>query len=402
MKMSLKRWAVAAMSVVTALGMSMPAYAAREKIEVVKVTLTGATPVAGEDVGSVSASVSGGAYYEVSSSDGCYYTNEDDDVWERGSTPVVRVELTAKEDHYFGSMSKSKITISGLRGEYKSSKVLDGGAGLQIDIKLRKVSGELGDIEENYWDGRTATWTDIDDADKYEVKLYRGSRTVTTVTTTSDSYNLYPYMTNSGDYTFKVRAISNSDGETSPWTDLSDEYYMSSSDVYTGSAPGTNPGTGTGGGPGIGGGTGGPGAGSGSGIDSNAGVNGWNQNQYGWWFRLSDGSIVKNNWVFADNNWFYMDGNGYMTSGLQLVEGRWYYLNPISDGTKGAMLTGFQNINGAVYFFNMISDGTRGAMLTSYQNINGNWYFFDVNTGVMWVNTTAPNGKWIDAAGVVH
>lgn len=393
MKTSLKKWAVAAMTVVTALGMSMPAFAAREKIEVVRVELTGETPVAGEDVGSVSASVSGGAYYEISSSDGCYYTNDDDDVWERGSTPVVRVELTAKGDHYFGSMSKSKITISGLHGEYKSSKVLDGGAALQIDIKLRKVSGDLGDIEENYWDGRTATWTDIDDSDKYEVKLYRGSRTVTTVTTTSDSYNFYPYMTNSGDYTFKVRAVSNSDGETSPWTDLSDEYYMNSSDVYTGSAPSTNPGTGTGGGPGVGG---------GAGIDSNAGVNGWNQNQYGWWFRLTDGSVVRNNWIFVDNNWFYMDGNGYMTSGLQLVEGRWYYMNPISDGTKGAMLTGFQNINGAVYFFNMISDGTRGAMLTGYQNINGNWYFFDVNTGVMWANTSAPNGKWIDAAGVVH
>lgn len=398
MKMKLKKWAVAAMTVVTALGMSMPAFAAREKIDVVRVVLTGETPVAGEDVGSVSAKPSStGAHFTISSED-CYYMNEDDDVWERGSTPVVRVELTAKEDYYFGSMSKSKVTISGLRGEYKSSKVLDDGAVLQLDIKLRKVSGDLSDIEENYWDGRTAMWTDIEDADKYEVKLYRGSRTVTTVTTTSDKYNFYPYMTNSGDYTFKVRAISNSDGETSTWTDLSEEYYMNSSDVYTGSAPGTNPGTGTGGGPGVGGGTGGPGAGG----DVLAGANGWNQNQYGWWFRLSDGTVVKNNWIFVDNNWFYMNGDGYMATGLQLVEGRWYYLNPISDGTKGAMLTGFQNINGAVYFFNMISDGTRGAMLTSYQNINGSWYFFDTNTGMMWSNTTSPNGKWIDAAGVVH
>jgi glucan-binding YG repeat protein len=28
-----------------------------------------------------------------------------------------------------------------------------------------------------------------------------------------------------------------------------------------------------------------------------------------------------------------------MLTGWQLIDGKWYYLNPVSDGTKGAMIT---------------------------------------------------------------
>ena len=378
-----------------AASMSMTAWASeKEKISNVKINLTGEEPLAGEDIGSISATVSSSAYYEIASSDDVYYTNEDDDIWERGTTPVVRVELTAKtvgdKEYYFSSMSKSKISISGMHGEYKSSKVMDGGSTLRVDIRLRKVAGDLTDIEENYWDGKTAVWTEIDDADKYEVKLYRGTRTVTTVTTTGHRYNFYPYMTSVGDYSFKVRAISNSDGEKSAWTELSDEFYISSGNVYTGSGVGTNPG----GGSGTPGNSAGPGAGTGN--------TGWNQNQLGWWYMMADGNPVRANWLLVDNNWYYFDGNGYMTTGLQLVGGRWFYLNPTTNGSTGAMLTGVQVINGFYYYFNPVSDGTRGAMMTGYQMIDGRWYYFDPGNGVLWANRTTPDGKWIDAAGVVY
>lgn len=374
MRKGLKKWMVAAMAAVTALAVCIPAYADTEKISNVKLTLSwDGEPLAGEDIGSISASVPESAHYTVTE---CYYRNEGDDIWERGTTPVVRVELEAKDGYRFSSLSKSKISISGCHGEYKSSKTLDSGGGYQIDIKLRKVSGDLTDIDENYWDGRTAVWTEVDDADKYEVKLYRGSRTVTTVTTTSNRYNFYPNMTSAGDYSFKVRAISNSDGEKSAWTDVSDDYYMNSSDVYKGGGNG--------------------------GSTVNNGSAGWNQNQYGWYYVESNGNVVKNNWVFVDNNWFYLDGNGYMMTGWIFVDNNWFYLNPVSDGTRGAMMTGWQNIGGYWYYMNPVSDGTRGARWTSYRLIDGNWYFFDLNSGAMWTNTTSPNGKWIDAAGIVH
>ncbi|MEF9955362.1 MAG: hypothetical protein RR785_08900, partial [Clostridium sp.] len=304
------------------------------------------------------------------------------------TVPVVRVELTAKSDYYFGSMSKKKIRVSGLHGEYKSSKVLDGGNVLQIDIKLRKVAGDLSDIEENYWDNKTAVWTEVDDADKYEVKLYRGTRTVTTVTTTGGRYNFHSHMTSPGEYSFKVRAVSTSDSEKSAWTDVSEDLYISANEVYTGGA--TNPGNNNGG----------PNSGNNGG--QNISGKGWNLNQYGWCYLQNDGTFAKNKWVYVDNNWFYLDATGFMATGLQSIDGRVFYLNPVSDGTKGAMKTGFQNIGGGIYYFNSASDGTKGAMLTGYQNINGNWYFFDTANGMMWANRTAPNGKIIDGAGVVH
>ena len=66
------------------------------------------------------------------------------------------------------------------------------------------------------------------------------------------------------------------------------------------------------------------------------------------------------------------------------------------------MKTGWLNLGGTYYYLNPISDGTRGARKTGYQNIDGKWYFFDLNTGALWMNRTVPNGKWADANGVIN
>ena len=53
-----------------------------------------------------------------------------------------------------------------------------------------------------------ASWEDSGDARKYEVRLYRNDNSVTSVLTTSDtSYDFSGYITKSGDYLFKVRAV---------------------------------------------------------------------------------------------------------------------------------------------------------------------------------------------------
>ena len=53
---------------------------------------------------------------------------------------------------------------------------------------------------------------------------------------------------------------------------------------------------------------------------------------------------------------------------------QWYYLNTVSDGTKGAMKTGWQKINEDWYFFN--SDGSMVSNSTVdgyYLDQNGTW-----------------------------
>lgn len=381
MKRNLKRAAVPVFAVITACAMCMTAYAAEKKITKVKVQVESAVPEAGDNVGtpSVKVSVSGLSDSDFKIVDLEYY-NTNDDEWERGETPVIRMELElvgdAADNYVFYYTSSKYFSVSGNRSEFKSAKRLDSGRGLQVDIKQRKVSGELEVPEILDWDGRHATWETVDDADKYEVKLYRNNSSVTTITTSNESYNFYPYMSKAGDYSYKVRAISNSDGEKSDWSDESDDYYMNSSNVYTGTPPSNN-------------------GGSSTNVSG-----GWVQDQIGWTYR-QNGTPLTNQWLNVDNNWFYLAANGYMMTGWIYVDNNWFYLNPVSDGTRGAMKTGWQAIDGAWYYLNPVSDGTRGARKTSYQMIDGKWYFFDTATGAMWVNRQAPNGKWIDANGVV-
>lgn len=390
MKLKFKRILIPVLAAVTALSLSVPAYAADQKISTVKLKVEiGEEPEAGDDVDDnpgVSIST-GGDKCEIGDAPEYYDTNDDE--WERGEIPVIRLELDAKEGWKF--TSSTKVSVSGFHSELKSKSVKDSGKTLRVYIKLRKVGGPLDDVEDLEWSGKTAKWDDVDGANKYEVKLYRNGSSVTTITTNSERFDFYPYMTKSGDYTFKVRAISTSDGEKSEWSDESDEYYISSSEVYKGAPPTTNDYTNSSSTSGT----------SGSGPVSSAQSTGWVQDNLGWTF-WQNGQALRNTWLYVDNNWFYLGDNYYMMTGWIHVDNNWFYLNPVSDGTKGAMKTGLQNINGAIYYLNPVSDGTKGAMKTGYQLINGNYYFFDTSNGTMWFNRYAPNGKWIDANGVVH
>lgn len=391
MRKEVKKVLVSALAVLTALSMSLPAYAAddREKISTIKLVVDcGEEPEAGDTVGSVSVSISTGSNKCHISEEPEYYDTNDDE-WERGEIPVIRLELEAEDDYKF--TSSTSVKVSGFHSDLKSKKVLNSGDGLRVDIKLRKVSGDLDEADDLEWESRTATWDKVDGADKYEVKLYRNSNAVTTITTAKTSFNFYPYMTRSGDYTFKVRAISSSDSEKSDWSDESDEYYLAASEVYTGATPSTNDYTGSTS----------SGSASGSSPAASSQNPGWVQDSLGWTF-WQNGQALQNTWLYVDNNWFYMGSNYYMMTGWIYVDNNWFYLNPVSDGTKGAMKYGLQNIDGVIYYLNPVSDGTRGAMKTGYQTIDGQNYYFDTTNGSMWMNRTVPNGQWADSQGVIR
>lgn len=97
---------------------------------------------------------------------------------------------------------------------------------------------------------------------------------------------------------------------------------------------------------------------------TNDGYSHWMKDSKGWWLRYSDGSYPKGSageyhwekingrwWAFGADGylstgwiydtfyqgWFYMDANQGMLTGWQFIDGKWYYLNPVSDGTSGIM-----------------------------------------------------------------
>ena len=94
-----------------------------------------------------------------------------------------------------------------------------------------------------------------------------------------------------------------------------------------------------------------------------------------WRLGRADGSDYVNTWVAAYNpyadvsagqqafDWFLFDAAGYMVTGWYTDgSGSTFYLNPLSDNTKGRMMTGWVVIDGKYYYFNENPDGTRGRM----------------------------------------
>ena len=96
------------------------------------------------------------------------------------------------------------------------------------------------------------------------------------------------------------------------------------------------------------------GGGTGSG-DSGAWNGTWyySPSQNNWKYLYNNGNVAVGwnqlSWTangVTRNDWYYFNNDGWMSSGLVNVSGQTYYLNPVSDGFKGAMITGEADVNG--------------------------------------------------------
>ena len=178
---------------------------------------------------------------------------------------------------------------------------LDGsGSGYDLDVH---------GLEWDESDGM-ASWEDSTDARKYEVRLYRNENSATSVLTTSDtSYDFSGYITRSGDYMFKVRAVYNSSDKGS-WEE-SDSWYVSSDEADEISN----------------------GRRTHSSSSSSSSYKGaWLRDTVGWWYCNADKSYTVNNWQYIDDRWYFFNAAGYMVTGWIDWNGRWYYC-----GDDGAM-----------------------------------------------------------------
>lgn len=122
---------------------------------------------------------------------------------------------------------------------------------------------------------------------------------------------------------------------------------------------------------------------------SGSGYSSWVSDNTGWWLKYADGSYAKGSittdaagkqieiphWEFINGKWFVFGASGYiMTSWIYDPEYKnWFYI----DVNRG-MLTGWQLLNNKWYYFNPVSDGTRGRLF---------------------VNTTTPDGYKVGADG---
>ena len=101
------------------------------------------------------------------------------------------------------------------------------------------------------------------------------------------------------------------------------------------------------------------------------------RDEKGWWLSATDGTYPKSRWAEVNYEgrpqWFYFGEEGYTATDWVLVNGKWYYLNPLT----GAMHEGWLLWKNQWYY---LSNGT-GEIKTGSANINGQDYHFDEKTG---------------------
>lgn len=111
------------------------------------------------------------------------------------------------------------------------------------------------------------------------------------------------------------------------------------------------------------------------------------QNINGDWYIFNEKGKMITGWYKDKNNdWFYLDNNGKMKTGWIFEGGKWYYLNPNSDGTKGKMIIGW------------LKEGEC-------------WYYLDIDKGYCYTNCTIlidgkyytfnEKGQWVEDNSLV-
>lgn len=96
-----------------------------------------------------------------------------------------------------------------------------------------------------------------------------------------------------------------------------------------------------------------------------------------WWYRFSDGSYAKDQWLKIKNKWYLFDESGWMLYDWKSDDGKWYYLGQNNDG---ALKTGWLLKDSKWYYLD-----ESGIMAIGWKQISGDWYYFNTS-GEMLVN----------------
>lgn len=194
-------------------------------------------------------------------------------------------------------------------------------------------------IAEAYWDEGESyvagLWDETEDKTSYKVQLYKGTKKIGSLQTTNKAKMVFSKLiadNGSGSYHFTVYPTKGGKNMLvrSETIVIESDYLaaikknLKSTSNTTGNTGGTS-GSGQSGGPGVA---------ASSVISPASGIEGWNRLANGsWWWKNTDGSIKKEDWLLDKENWYYFDQNGIMQTGWIKYRDLWYYC-----GADGAML----------------------------------------------------------------
>lgn len=252
----------------------LPAYGAEQEISSINLSFSwDKDPKGGDIVGHVYASTDSKQFIV----EGAEYT-EKDDTWIFGTKPQAEVELSARQDCYFRSSSKSIFTLSGCQVQFKEASIDDDGSTLVLLVSFPVIDDILPGTTATSWDGDTAVWDEVGGASRYEIKLYKDSKSSASVTTASPAYNFSSYMNTDGDYTFAVRALGRYSTQAGPWSKPSDSRTISREDAW---------------------------------YNSNGR---WKRVPGSWSYVYKNGDYPVNTWRLIEDKWYYFDQKGHMAA----------------------------------------------------------------------------------------
>ena len=303
-----------------------------------------------------------------------------------GGEPRIVVYLSTKEyendydnnnEYYYrflNSYSSSSCYIGG--GTFVSAQRLSMSS-LKVIFKVRPIRGSFEEPLDAYWenDRGVARWTppSTRDSGYYDIVLYRNQTSIAHIDSyNGTSYSLYKYMTQPGDYMFKVRTVPGTDtqGQYGKRSDYVESGYLSITQdmIYVNNGViSTNDGTA---------------------IGNNVG---WVKQNGKWYFIRPDGQMVRNGWVESGGKWYLLGNDGAMLTGFVTANNLQYYLE-----NDGAMHLGWLNSGDEYYYFDTDSGQHNGAMQkNAWVNYNGQYFYFDENGKMVtgWKQIMDKNGN---------
>lgn len=318
---------------------------------------------------------SGSSNYEVTKAE---WVDKGSTTLKAADEPRMKVTLTPTDvgEYYFQASYKgSSVKISG--GTFVSAR-RDGDA-LVVTLRVKPVRGDFEPPLDAFWhEGNMgeARWEKPDNTSGYyEVQLYRNQKSVHKVSETKSlQYNFYPYMTDEGIYTFKVRTIPNTDvekkyGGKSDWIESGE---LKITDRYVSDGKGQQ-------------------KGDSSVVDRNTKPVGWVKDKENntWSYRFPDGRQCREKWEYIDGQWYYFDAQAIMLTGWQKMNDRHYYLYP-----DGQMAVGWAMIDGKWYYFLTKEEewGPAGVMAGGGWRVIGPYYYYFNGDGSLYTG-------WLDEGG---
>lgn len=200
----------------------------------------------------------------------------------------------------------------------------------------------------------TASWKKVENANGYQLKLYRDEQYLRTVDSKTNKADLSAYMTKEGVYYYEVRAVvkkssSNRISKTSEYTVSTDLELTDLGDT------------------------------EGS----------WKNYTAGKKYQKEDRTYASAEWYKIRGKWYYFNEDSYMVTGWVQTGDHWYYMDP-----DGVMQTGWLQADGITYY---LKDD--GAMVTGWlQTTPSEWRYF-YESGAMAVNAVI-DGYAVNEKGI--